>query len=140
MEPWENAARDEIREIIARYTHLGDRGKVVELAELFEPDGIFEISIRPAPFVGREAIAGCMAGLADEHVGDPEVTYVRHHVTNVTIELDGPTSARGESYWLVITDRGLWRWGRYRDTYRCGPDGSWRFVHRIARVDRQVPA
>lgn len=140
MEPWETAAREEIREIIARYALLGDRGKWAELAALFVPDGIFEINVRPHPFVGREAIAGCMASLGEGNVELPQITYVRHHVSNVTIDFESETAATGESYWHVIADIGLWRWGRYRDTYRRDDDGRWRFAHRVAREDRRVSA
>ncbi len=64
MSPAETAAREEIRELVARYTHLGDGGRVDELSLLFEPDAVFEIDTEPDPLVGRAAIAGFLGGLA----------------------------------------------------------------------------
>jgi hypothetical protein len=62
--------------------------------ELFEPDGVLELSDRGV-FTGRDAIAGALAGLADHHVSDRGVGYVRHHVTNLTIDVEDPDRATG---------------------------------------------
>ena len=56
METWETAAREEIRELVARYTHWGDGGRIDELASLFEPDAVFETDSEPEPLQGRDAI------------------------------------------------------------------------------------
>ena len=42
MEAWEPGAREAIRELVARYTHLGDGGRIKEMTELFEPDAVVE--------------------------------------------------------------------------------------------------
>lgn len=139
MELWEQIAREEIRDLVARYTHLGDGGRVAQVADLFEPDGVLEISGAPEPHVGREAIAAFLGGLAEGHVAEPGITYVRHHVSNVLIDLTSRTEASGRSYWLVVNNRGLWRWGRYRDVYREAPDGRWRFARRVVRRDEGPP-
>lgn len=140
MEAWEREAREEIRELVARYTHLGDRGKVAEVADLFEPEGVLELSDRGV-FTGREAIAGALGGLADQHVSDPAVSYVRHHVTNLTIDVESPRRATGAAYWVVVSSSGLRSWGRYRDVYSRGEGAPWRFAHRRARADAQrVPS
>jgi len=138
---WELDAREGIRDLVARYTHLGDGGRVDEVAELFEPDGVLEASGQP-PYVGREAIAGFLGGLADGHVAVPGITYVRHHVANVCIDVDPPDPvsgqaewASGQAYWQVVNNAGLWRWGRYRDRYHRSADGRWRFAHRTVRRD-----
>jgi ketosteroid isomerase-like protein len=138
MEAWEREAREEIRELVASYTHLGDGGRVDEVAELFEPTGVLELSDRGV-FTGRDAIAGALGGLSDQHVSDPGVSYVRHHVTNLTIDVESPHDATGAAYWLVVTNTGLWKWGRYRDVYRRQDGGSWRFAHRRARGDAERP-
>jgi len=138
MEAWETAAREEIRELVARYTHLGDGGRVDELSLLFEPEAVFEIDREPEPMVGRRAIADFLGGLANEHTGELQMTYVRHHVANLMIEFESPTLATGAAYWLVLADRGLWSWGRYRDQYHRGDDGVWRFSRRRVRGDGRI--
>src|SRR5271155_2025120 len=95
MDPAETAAREEIRELVARYTHLGDGGRVDELSLLFEPDAVFEIDTEPEPLVGRAAIAGFLGGLATRHAGEFQMTYMRHFVSNLTIEFESPTLAHG---------------------------------------------
>jgi len=135
MESWEPAAREEIRELVARYTHWGDGGRIDLLVELFEPDAVFEADSAPEVLVGREAIGGFLGGLATTHGDEPGQTYMRHHVTNLTIEFQSETEASGAAYWSVISDNGLWRWGRYRDAYRRQADGPWRFARRRVRAD-----
>jgi ketosteroid isomerase-like protein len=90
-------------------------------------------------FTGRDAIAGALGGLSDQHESDPGVSYVRHHVTNLTIEVESPERATGAAYWLVVAGTGLRSWGRYRDVYRRQDGGPWRFAHRRARADAQHP-
>jgi ketosteroid isomerase-like protein len=137
MEPWETAAREEIRELVARYTHLGDSGKIEELVALFEPDAIFEADTAPEPLQGRTAIAGLLGGLAEDHGGEAGQTYMRHNVSNLTIQFESQSVATGAAYWFVISDHGLWRWGRYRDTYRREGAGPWLFARRRVRADPQ---
>lgn len=137
MEPWETAAREEIRELVARYTHLGDSGRIDELVALFEPDAIFETDTAPEPLQGRTAIAGLLGGLAEDHGGEAGQTYMRHNVSNLTIQFESPSVATGAAYWFVISDHGLWRWGRYRDTYRREGVGPWLFARRRVRADPQ---
>ena len=58
--------------------------------------------------------------------------------TNHKIELEAPDRARGEAYFLVVTDRGVDHWGRYRDEYRRENE-RWRFAHRRAKLDGFAP-
>src|SRR2546430_16483834 len=48
MELWELAAREAIRETVARYAHLVDRGRIDELVDLFVEDGVLEAGGPPA--------------------------------------------------------------------------------------------
>jgi len=66
------------------------------------------------------------------------VQLIRHHVSNVRIDVDGPDAARGASYFFVFTDRGPDHWGRYRDEY-VRRDGRWLFRYRRARLDGFAP-
>jgi ketosteroid isomerase-like protein len=135
MEPWETAAREEIRELVARYTHWADGGRIELVVELFEPDAVFQADNAPELLVGRQAIGGFLGGLADTHGDEVGQTYMRHFVTNLTIEFENDHEASGAAYWAVISDNGLWRWGRYRDAYRRQEDGRWLFARRRVRGD-----
>ena len=42
---------------------------------------------------------------------------IRHHVSNLTIDVVSPTEARGACYFLAVTEHGVDHWGRYRDRY-----------------------
>jgi hypothetical protein len=137
VEPWEAAAREAIRELVATYTHFGDGGRIEQMGELFAPDAVLEVA-GSGTFTGRAAIAGFFGGLADRTVSDPSVTYIRHHVTNLTIALQSETEATGAAYWLVVDDNGPSRWGRYRDTYSRDDEDVWRFATRRIRADRQA--
>jgi len=133
MEISELMAREHIRELVASYTHFGDRGRIAEMTALFGPDA--ELDGFGQLFVGHEAIAGFFGGIADGTTPGPARTFIRHHISNVTIEMTSATEASGASYWLVIADDGLESSGRYRDTYRCDPDGTWKFATRMIRRD-----
>ena len=61
MEPWELAAREEIRELVARYAHHADAGRLAELVALFAEDGLLQIDDRE-PLHGRDAILAFLAG------------------------------------------------------------------------------
>ena len=133
MDHAEVAAREQIRELIASYNLLGDRGRIAEMTALFEPDA--ELDGFGTRYVGHEQISGFFGGIADGSTPGPARTFMRHHISNVSIDLTSPTEASGVAYWLVISDGGLESSGRYRDTYRCGSDDVWRFATRTIRRD-----
>jgi uncharacterized protein (TIGR02246 family) len=137
VEHWELEAREAIRETIASYAHHADSGRFEELADLFAPDGVLEVRGEP-PIVGREAIRAFLTGVGVSLAGASEVPIIRHHVSNVTIELIGPDEARAACYFLAITEHGLDHWGRYRD-HLVRIDDRWRFRHRRARTDGTTP-
>ena len=136
METWELAAREEIRELIASYAHLGDGGRIAEMTALFAPDAVLDA--HGTDYVGHERIAGFFGGIADGTAPGPKRTFIRHYISNVTIDLTSPNEASGAAYWTVISDDGLESSGRYRDTYRRDPDGPWRFATR--KIRRDAPA
>jgi hypothetical protein len=133
MEVWELEAREAIRALIASYAHAADRGRFVELAELFLPHGVLEIDGQ-TPLRGREAIAGMLVDVKGRLAATDAVSFIRHHVSSVSIEVTSPGQARARSYFLAITHRGPDHWGRYRDDLEWG-EGSWRFLRRRVSVD-----
>lgn len=137
MDTSELAAREQIRELIAGYTHLGDGGRIDEMVQLFEPDAVLDA--HGVTHEGHTAIAGFFQNIVDGTAPGPARTFIRHYISNVTIDVHAPAEARGASYWTVISDVGLESSGRYRDTYRRQDDGSWRFATRKIRRDEPKP-
>src|SRR5579871_1715185 len=133
MDAWEVGAREAIRELIASYAHAVDRGRFVEMAELFATDGVLEIDGRP-PLAGREAIAGMLGDVKGQLAGTGPAAFIRHHVSSVSISVTSPSHAQAWSYFFAITHRGPDHWGRYRDELVTGPEG-WRFQRRRVSVD-----
>lgn len=135
----ELVAREQIRELVADYTHFGDGGRIDELVDLFMADATLD-GFR-VTYSGEERIRSFFVGIVtdreDDRTEQPARTYVRHHISNVTIEMDGPDQASGASYWVVYADDGFESSGRYRDTYHRDSDGKWRFATRTIRRDRQ---
>jgi len=133
MELAELIARESIRDLVARYAHAADRGRLDELCALFAADGALRIDER-TPLVGRDAIRAFLGETRGSVQGQTRTALIRHHVSNLQITVDGPASASGVAYFLVVTERGPDHWGRYRDRYR--PDGErWLFAERRVRVD-----
>jgi len=136
MELWELTARELVRETIARYAHLVDRGRIDELVELFAEDGTLEAG-DPPPAHGRAAIREFFLGTRDRLAAATVRPLIRHHVSNVLVVLEDRKTATAESYFLAVTERGPDHWGRYRDRL-VERDGRWLFQHRRAKRDGQA--
>lgn len=128
------ADRDAIRDLLARYTYNGDRGRVAGLAACFADDGVLEYPGTRA--VGPAAIAAALSGGSGER--NPALTFVRHHITNPQIEVEGD-QASARSYFSVHTDIGLDHSGTYSDVLVRTAAG-WRFSRRLVRIDWQSDA
>jgi ketosteroid isomerase-like protein len=137
MDAWEVAARECIRDLVARYNASGDSGRFDELLELFADDAILEVP--GATHRGHAEIRSMLEGAASK-TGD-SVAFVRHFTATHQIDVDAgsQSEARGRCYYAVLTDRGLDHWGRYVDEYRRGPDEKWRFSKRVTTLDAAVP-
>jgi SnoaL-like domain len=125
------ADRDAIRDLLARYTYNGDRGRVADLAACFAADGTIEYPGNSA--TGPKAIAAALTS----GQRNPALTFVRHHITNPMIDVAGGC-AQARSYFAVHTDIGPDHSGTYSDQLIRTPEG-WRFAHRLVRVDWQSP-
>jgi hypothetical protein len=134
MELWEALAREEIRELVAQYTHFGDSGRLADLAQLFQPDATFHI-VGQEVDVGRDAIVTRLGGIQEGVETDPVSRYIRHHVSNLHITFENSREAHGVAYWQVINGDGPVRWGRYRDSYQQSEEGPWKFSGRVVRRD-----
>lgn len=126
------ADRDAIRDLLARYTYNGDCGRVAELAAYFADDGVLEFPGNTA--TGPAAITAALSGGAGSR--NPALTFLRHHITNPLIEVEG-NLATARSYFTVYTDIGPDHSGTYSDQLvRTG--AGWRFAHRLVRIDWQA--
>ena len=135
MELWELNARECIRDTVARYNQAGDRGRYAEMIECFTDDGVLVI-VDDAEYRGRPALERFFSGVSG--TARPGLTQMRHCVTNLTIDVDGPGAATAASYFQVITDIGLDHWGRYRD--RLVPVGDrWLLAERSVKTDGYAP-
>lgn len=124
------ADRDAIRNLLARYTYEGDRGRVAALASCFAADGVLEFPGN-AP-AGPAAIAAALASGSR----NPRLTFVRHHITNPLIAVDGD-QATARSYFTVHSNSGPDHSGTYDDRLVRTAAG-WRFAHRRVRIDWQA--
>lgn len=122
--------RDAIRDLLARYTYNGDRGRVAELAACFADDGALEFPGASAR--GAEAILAALTSGAR----NPALTFVRHHITNPLIDIVGD-AATARSYFAVHADNGLDHSGTYNDNL-VRTNNGWRFTLRRVRVDWQA--
>ncbi len=136
MEAWEVAAREAIRDLVARYNANGDAGRFDPMLELFAEDAVFEVPERRVE--GRAAIRSLFEEIASGRSGHPRVRVLRHFTATLQIDFESRSEARGRCYYQVLTEVGLDHWGRYVDRYRC-EGGRWLFASRVATVDASVP-
>jgi hypothetical protein len=137
VEHWELVAREAIRETVASYAHCADSGRFADLAALFAVDGVLEVR-GEAPLQGRDAIRAFLEGVRSDLSAASTAPMIRHHVSNLTINVVAPTEAHGACYFLAVTEHGVDHWGRYRDRYT--PDGDrWLFAHRFVHIDGTTP-
>ncbi len=137
MELWELAAREEIRDLVARYNANGDTGRFEQAMELFAPDAVMDPSdgrIYTGPGEIIEIFTGARDGA--DYQGQP--IYVRHMTATHQIDLVDESTATGRCYYQVLTAVGLDHWGRYIDEYKT-VDGRWRFARRRVTVDGRNP-
>lgn len=132
MESWELAAREQIRDLIARYALCADGGRFRDLVLLFTEEGELEVPGRP-PLRGRLAIEAFLESVRAanaERRGGP----MRHHVSSLLIEVEDPDHASARACFSVLGPSGLDHWGRYRDRFvQVGE--RWLFASRKVAVD-----
>jgi hypothetical protein len=141
MELWELAARERIRDTLARYNWSGDALRLDEFAETFCDEGALELR-GSEPVRGRAAIVGLLGGV----VAVPKATaqdsgvkrIVRHNVANIRFTDVSPDEAHVACYFTVFTEIGLDHYGRYRDVFVPVGD-DWLIRHRFVSTDWSAP-
>lgn len=121
--------REAIRDLLTRYTYNGDRGRIDALAACFTDEGLLEFP--GGSGTGPDAIISALSS----GTRNPALTFVRHHITNPLISVDGDR-ATVRSYFQVFSNIGLDHAGTYSDDLHRTPKG-WRFIRRLVRVDWQ---
>ena len=145
MELWELFAREEIRDLVARYNSNGDTGRFGPMMELFAEHAVMETGPSGSKdllrYDGKEAIAGLFTGAKDGFSTAPAdqgaPAYLRHNTATLQIDLVDETHAKGRCYFHVNRAWGLDHWGRYIDSYEK-IDGRWLFTHRQVLMDGRV--
>jgi uncharacterized protein (TIGR02246 family) len=137
MDIEELMAREQIRDLVARYNSTADSGRFDETVELFAPDAVMEVG--DAVLEGREAIREMFAATKESLAGHAAAgpRYVRHLTATQQIDVVSPTEARSRCYFQVLLPHGLDHWGRYLDTLGL-VEGRWRFTHRRVITDGNV--
>lgn len=126
------AAKDEIRELTARYCHAVVDGDAAAIVDLFCADGVFRAhTLAPAGHAElREFYSGGVGGRTHK-------PFVQNHV----IEFDGPDHAHGRcSVEIRVLQDGVayTQAGHYLDRYRR-EDGRWKFAERHYHRYHNVP-
>ena len=137
VEPFELAARESIRDLVARYNANGDAGRFDAMLALFaRTRRSSSTTARPS---GKPAIRALFEGVA-QRTGSGALAQ-RSSATSPprTRSTCSPRrEARGRCYFAVLTERGLDHWGRYVDEYRRD-GGRWLFQRRKVTLDAAVP-
>ena len=137
LQPWELAAREAIRDLVARYNANGDTGRFDQVMELFAPDAVMELD-NGRVHTGLHEIRTIFTGARDRGSRGGAPMYLRHMTATHQIDVADESTAAGRCYYLVLTAVGLDHWGRYIDQYRT-VDGRWRFARRRVTVDGRSP-
>ena len=132
----EISARLSIMDLTARYTRAGDAGRAADLAALFAPDGVFEVSGGRA--VGPAEIVSLIEVIKlDFATAPPSFFPARHTVSGLVIDMIDDTHATGRSYFVLVAGWGVDHWGVYRDEYRRYGD-RWFFASRTGILEGTV--
>ncbi|VXB61240.1 nuclear transport factor 2 family protein [Aeromicrobium sp. 9AM] len=130
-------ATDQIRALLVEYAQCADTGRTDRILELFAPDAVLEATNNPACH-GRDEIRSFFERVGSSARALMDKPYMRHHLSSIHIELDGPADARATSYFFAITDTGPDNWGRYRDILRHDGE-SWTIHHRRLQLEGYSP-
>lgn len=125
-------AREQIRDLVARYNANGDSGRFPQVRALFVDDAVMRIE-PDQEYSGIEAIMTIFTGTS-KNTASSGLTHVRHFTSTHQIDFEDDSHATGRLYFAVLTDVGLDHWGRYVDRYVRTDDG-WRFARRSVSVD-----
>ncbi len=124
-------AKDEIRELTARYCFAVAEGDADAIIDLFCADGVF--TMRDREWAGHDGLRSLYDGAASGVTPKP---YIQNHV----IQVDGETATGRCGVEIRMVNKGVANTvaGHYFDTYRK-VDGRWLFARRDFKVFHWVP-
>jgi hypothetical protein len=134
-------ARIQIHALLAEHVHRGDAGNVGLMIGLYAPGATYELPngmVLHGTEQMREILGGASSGSTDDGWG---LEYMRHHLTTTHIQLTNnaeDATARSDSYFLNVNNRGLDHWGRWKDEFKKQADGNWLFSSRKVIVEGSV--
>lgn len=132
---WELEAREQIRDLVARYNANGDSGRFDAMMVLFCENAVMEI--QGQSYHGVDEIRSLFSAVAEETREGARARFIRHFTATHQIDILDERRARGRCYYQTLTDRGLDHWGRYLDDYLRVGD-SWLFEKRCVSVDGRI--
>jgi hypothetical protein len=135
MEVWEIDAREQARDLVARYNACGDADLLDEMVALFARDAVMDVGAWGC-HEGIEAIRSFFEGVRrnPSQTEAGERRLIRHFTATHRIDVDSADGVRGQCYYQVLTNEGLDHWGRYVDVYGL-EDARFRFKRRTVFVD-----
>jgi hypothetical protein len=108
--------------LVNLYANLNDEARWDEVVALYAPDGVMARPTAPDDLIiGQDAIRAAFLSRP------PRLT--RHVCSNIVIDVDSATSARGVSAMLLFTGAAAPIVGSFHDRFVLTPDG-WRFAER----------
>lgn len=119
----ETQDRLDIAEVIARQSHIVDRGELEMLDAVFTADAVYDMSAAGLPVM--KGVDALRAGALRLGPDNP----LAHHVTNVFIARDGGDEVEVDSKGFMLTGDGRMRSVTHHDLLRRTP-GGWRIVRR----------
>ena len=125
--------REAIRKLMTHYNINGDRGRLDGLASCFAEDGVLEFGtgrgVGPAQIAEALSSGALIEGL----------TLVRHNLTTSEIQVAADhKTAKGRTYFMVISNSGPDHSGVYVDDFAKQADGNWKIARREVRIDWQA--
>jgi uncharacterized protein (TIGR02246 family) len=125
------AAKDEIRELTARYCFSVADGDAATIVDLFTDDGVFKIRGREVR--GTDELREFYGGAAEGVTPKP---FIQNHV--IDVDGDEATGRCAVEIRMVHNGEAYTVAGHYADRYRR-VDGRWRFAERDFKVYHWVP-
>lgn len=134
-------ARESIRHTLASYNIWGDQ-RADAFTSVFTDDAVF---VHPGvTYEGIDQIRAWWERRRAAHPFDQGMTaaepprFARHNLTTSRIELTGPDTAEGHTYFQVNTQIGPDHCGVYTDKYRKTGD-RWLIAYRRVEIDWIAP-
>lgn len=123
----ESADVNAIRRLLAHYNLTGDQAEMA-VDEIFTDDVRFEIP--GTVFRGKAEVRAFFEGRKEAGRQDlANNCRARHQLTTCGIDITGPASATGNTYFLLVRLGQITQMGSYLDEYRK-VDGQWRIADR----------